>query len=119
MKIITQTNYKKIKNIFKNKTNKIITELIAQLNQEFYDEWKERNKKLIEWETKRKITKNEKRKKTTSIMGAGQIPSINHINNNNNIINGNNNNHKDIDQLQHNAIHNWFIKGWSRNKTIE
>jgi len=110
MKIITQTNYKKIKNIFKNKTNKIITELIAQLNQEFYDEWKERNKKLIEWETKRKITKNEKRKKTTNIIGIGPIPTNNHTNNNN---------LEDTKQIQYKAIHNWFIKGWSRHKTIE
>src|SRR5437588_776614 len=62
MKIITQTNYKKIKNIFKNKTKKIITELIAQLNKEFYDEWKKRNKKLIEWKTKRKKKQKKKKK---------------------------------------------------------
>jgi len=110
MKIITQTNYKKIKKIFNNKTNKIITQLIEQLNHEFYNEWKERNKNLIEWENKRKITKIEKRKKTTNIVGIGSISTTSHTNNNDNLEN--------IKKIQDQAIHNWFIKGWSRHKTI-
>ena len=77
---------------------------------EFYDEWKARNKKLIEWETKRKITKDEKRKKTTNIVGIGPTPTNNHTNNNN---------LEDTKQIQYEAIHNWFIKDWSKHKTVE